>query len=322
MNDASILKTLGTIGLIPIAVLDCAEHAVPLAQALSKGGIDTIEVTLRTDCALEGICRIKKQLPHFLVGVGTVLNIEQAEKAVKAGADYIVSPGFSVELVTWCKQRQVTVLPGCTTATEIQAAVGMGITTVKFFPASISGGAKACANIAAPFGMVKFIPTGGIGLENLSEYVKRDYIHAIDGGWLCSKSDIKAENWESITQTAKESVKKLLRFEVVHVGINTNSSEEAKKISYALADIFGFVVREGALSNFVGTGFEVNHFMGLGSKGHIAVDTNSVSQAEYHLGRLGVAFKEDSRVFAGGKTLAIYLQEEFGGFAIHLRQRQ
>jgi len=247
MNESSILKRLGNIGLIPVAILDTAAHAVPLAQALCKGGIDTIEVTLRSDCALEGISLIKKQLPDFLVGAGTVLNIEQAEKAVKAGADYIVSPGFSAELVTWCKQRLISVLPGCTTATEIQAAVGMGVTMVKFFPASTSGGVEACANLAAPFDMVKFVPTGGIGLENLSEYVKRDYIHAIGGGWLCSKSDIKAENWEKITETAKESVKKLLGFEVVHVGINTDSKEEAGKISYALADIFGFTVREGTL---------------------------------------------------------------------------
>lgn len=322
MNEASVLKKLGDIGLVPVTVLDTAEHAVPLMEALQKGGVDTAEITLRTDCALEGISRMKKQRPDFLVGAGTVLNAEQAEKAVKAGADYIVSPGFNAELVSWCGQKHVPVIPGCVTATEVQAAVNAGIKMIKFFPAEISGGARACANLAAPFSQVKFIPTGGISLDHLSDYVGCGCVGAIGGGWLCGSSNIKSENWQGITQTVQESVKKLLGFEVVHVGINTGSKEEGRRISYALSGIFGFPVREGELSNFVGTGFEVNNFMGLGAKGHIAIDTNRVSWAEYHLGRMGVKFREDSRVTANGKTMALYLQEEFGGFALHLRQRQ
>jgi len=322
MNDTKVLEKLGKIGLIPVAVLESAKDAVPLAQALSTGGIDTMEVTFRTDCAADAISLIKKQFANFLVGAGTILTVEQAEKAAEAGADYIVSPGFNAELVKWCTKHQIPVIPGCTTASEVQAAVAIGLSMLKFFPAATCGGVKSCANLAAPFQTVKFLPTGGINFDNFSDYVNRDYIHAIGGGWLCDKADIQAENWEKITQVAKESVKKLLGFEVAHVGINTNSAEEAKKISVELSDIFGFPVFRGALSDFVGTGFEINCSMGLGTNGHIAIDTNSVAQAEYHLARLGVAFKEESRVVAGGKTAVLYLQKEFGGFAIHLRQRK
>lgn len=321
MNNDSVLDRLGKIGLIPTAVLDSPRHAFPLAEALRKGGIDTVEVTLRTEAAIEGISLIKRACPDFLVGAGTVLCPKQAEDAVKAGADYIVSPGFDAGLVKWCQSKNIPVIPGCSTASEIQSALSLGLTVLKFFPASVSGGAEACESLAGPFPMVKFVPTGGVGPESLKEYVNCGCVHAIGGGWLCGSSDIASEDWKEITASAADSVKKLLGFEVVHVGINTESKAEGKKISYALSGIFGFPVREGELSNFVGTGFEVNNFNGLGTKGHVAVDTNSIPRAEYHLGRIGVKFREDSRVIVGNRTVALYLQEEFGGFAIHIRQR-
>ncbi len=319
MNKESVLEKLGHIGLVPVAVIDTVAHAVPLADAIKAGGIDTAEITLRTDCALESIAMIKEKHPDFLVGAGTVLNTEQAEKAIKAGADYIVSPGLSAEMLRM--QNDIPVIPGCTTATEVQAAVNAGIRTVKFFPANTNGGVSACMSLSAPFSQVKFIPTGGISLSNMGDYARCTNVAAIGGGWLCTSSDIQSENWSGITRTVQESVKKLLEFEVVHVGINTKEKDEGRDISHALSKVFGFSVREGELSNFVGTGIEVNNFVGLGEKGHIAVDTNRVAWAEHHLRRIGVKFREDSRVMANGITMVVYLQEEFGGFAIHLRQR-
>ncbi len=321
MDGNRVLDRLGKIGLIPTAVLDCAEHAVPLAKALRNGGIDTVEVTLRTEYALAGISQIRKELPEFLVGAGTVLNKKQAEQAVKAGANYIVSPGFDEETVRWCMSKDIPVIPGCMSATEIQKAVSMGLTILKFFPAENSGGAKACESLAALYNRVKFIPTGGINLENLSDYVNCNCIHAIGGGWLCKKADIASENWTAITDMARRSVKKLLRFEVAHVGINTKNMEAGKKLSYEFAKTFGFPVTEGESSEFVGTGIEVVNSKGLGENGHIAIDTNNISRAEFHLSCAGVAFREESRAVKENKTVSIYLQHEFGGFAVHIRQR-
>lgn len=321
--SSNIIETIGRIGLVPLAVLDDAASAVPLANALSAGGIDTMEVTFRTSCAAQAISAVKQSVPGFLVGAGTVLSVAQAQEAVKAGADYIVMPGCDEEIVDWCLQNGVPVLPGCVTPTEVQAALKKGLTVVKFFPAECYGGAKTCASLAEPFRTVKFMPTGGIGLENLGDYAGKSYIFAIGGSWLCRKSDIHSGNWEKITACAKASVQKLLGFEVVHVGMNSESIQEAGAVADRLASLFGFSKNVGALSTFVGAGFEINHFVGLGSKGHVAIDTNSVARAEYYLAKEGVAFRDESRVNApDGTTAVVYLKEEFGGFAIHLRQRK
>jgi 2-dehydro-3-deoxyphosphogluconate aldolase / (4S)-4-hydroxy-2-oxoglutarate aldolase len=315
------LEHLGNMGLVPLAVLDDAKDAVPLAKALQAGGIDTMEITFRTDCALECIASVKEQVPGFLIGAGTVLTVKQAQDAVKAGADYIVMPGFDPAIVDWCLENGIAVAPGCVTPTEVQTVVAKGLNVVKFFPAEKYGGVKTLASLSEPFFGVKFMPTGGVNLENLSDYVTKDFIFAVGGSWLCPKNDVKAGNWEKITETAKASVRKLLDFQVVHVGINTNGADEADRISGELSGMFGFPQAKGAGSTFVGSGFEIMHTKGFGANGHIAVDTNSVARAEYYLLKMGVTFNEESRVMNNGKTAALYLKKEFGGFAIHLRQR-
>ena len=320
--ENKVMETLGKIGLVPLAVLDDAETAVPLAKALQAGGVDTMEITFRTACALDAIAAVKKEVPGFLPGAGTVLTVKQAQDAVKAGADYIVMPGFDEEIVDWCIRNSVPVVPGCVTPTEVQAAVKKGLTVLKFFPAERYGGVKTCASLAEPFRTVKFMPTGGVSLDNLSDYAGKDFIFAIGGSWLCRKDDVKAGSWEKITAVGKASVQKLLGYEVAHVGVNTGSAQEAAGISDELAGLFGFPKSVGELSTFVGTGFEINHSAGYGSKGHVAIDTNSVARAEYYLSRMGIAFNEKSRITAGGKTTVVYLEKEFGGFAIHLRQKK
>lgn len=320
--DNLILETLEKIGLLPLAVIDEARDAVPLAKALKAGGVETMEITFRTDCTLEAIGKVKKQVPDFLVGAGTVLSVAQAKDAVKYGADYIVMPGFDSDVVAWCQQNGVPVIPGCVTATEVQAAQAKGLSVLKFFPAEDCGGVKTCAGLSGPFRKVRFLPTGGVNYDNLSDYLNKDYIFAVGGSWLCPQKDIKAGNWEKITEIVQKSVQKLLGYEVVHVGINTNSAQEAGEIAEQLSGLFGFRASRGPLSTFVGTGFEINHSVGLGHNGHVAIDTNSVARAEYYLSKKGITFNEESRVIDGDKTAVVYLQQEFGGFAIHLRQRK
>lgn len=194
------LERLRNAGVVPVVVLERAEDAVPAARAMLAGGVDVMEITFRTAAAAEAIRNVAAECPEMLVGAGTVLTVEQCEKAVALGAKFIVSPGFDAEIVDWCVERGVAVAPGCVTPTEIMAALKRGLSVVKFFPAGIYGGLKAMKALAAPFGQVKFIPTGGVSADNLAEYAAAPFVHAVGGSWLCPKADVAAGNYARITE--------------------------------------------------------------------------------------------------------------------------
>ena len=170
-----ILEQLGTYGIVPVVVLQDAAKAEPLAEALCKGGLACAEVTFRTDAAEESIRIMSEKFPEMLVGAGTVLTIEQADCAVKAGAKFIVSPGLNPEVVKWCQAHEVPVIPGIVTPTEMEQAIGLGLTMVKFFPAEPAGGINMIKAMAAPYTQMKFMPTGGINAKNLEEYLSCFY---------------------------------------------------------------------------------------------------------------------------------------------------
>ena len=199
------LERLRSAGVVPVVVLDRAEDAVPAARAMLAGGVDVMEITFRTAAAAEAIRNVAAECPEMLVGAGTVLTVEQCEKAVALGAKFIVSPGFDAEIVDWCVERGVAVAPGCVTPTEIMAALKRGLSVVKFFPAGIYGGLKAMKALAAPFGQVKFIPTGGVSADNLAEYAAAPFVHAVGGSWLCPKADVAAGNFARIAELCAQS---------------------------------------------------------------------------------------------------------------------
>ena len=199
------LERLRNAGVVPVVVLDRAEDAVPAARAMLAGGVDVMEITFRTAAAAEAIRNVAAECPEMLVGAGTVLTVEQCEKAVALGAKFIVSPGFDAEIVDWCVERGVAVAPGCVTPTEIMAALKRGLSVVKFFPAGIYGGLKAMKALAAPFGQVKFIPTGGVNADNLAEYAAVPFVHAVGGSWLCPKADVAAGNFARVTELCAQS---------------------------------------------------------------------------------------------------------------------
>ena len=202
-----VLERLANSIVVPVVVLDKAENAIPTAKAMAAGGVDTMEITFRTACAPEAIKAVAENCPEVLVGAGTILNLEQAKLAVDMGAKFIVSPGFSDEVVGWCVDNGIPVAPGCVTHTEIMAALKHGLKMVKFFPANVYGGLNAMKNLAAPFVGVKFLPTGGVNAANIKEYVDAPFIHAVGGSWVCPKADIAAGNWEKITQLCLEARK-------------------------------------------------------------------------------------------------------------------
>lgn len=200
-----IMKKLGAAGIVPVVVLDDAKDAVPTAKALLAGGVDVMEITFRTAAAADSIKAVCESCPDMLVGAGTVVTLEQCRRALECGATFIVSPGFDEEVVRWCVERGVAVTPGCVTPTEIMAAMKLGLNVVKFFPAGVYGGLAAMKALSAPFGGVKFIPTGGVDAKNLKEYLQAPFVHAVGGSWLCPKKEIAAGNFDAVTALCREA---------------------------------------------------------------------------------------------------------------------
>lgn len=202
----SVLEQIGKIGIVPVVVLNNAKDAAPLAKALCQGGLPCAEVTFRTEAAEESIKIMSEQFPEMLVGAGTVLTTEQAERAVKAGAKFIVSPGFDPEIVKYCQEEGIPVTPGVVTPSEVSQAVKAGLEIVKFFPAEPSGGLPMIKALAAPFPMLKFMPTGGISSSNVKEYLKFNKIHACGGSWMVQGSLVSEQKFDEIEAMTKEAV--------------------------------------------------------------------------------------------------------------------
>lgn len=199
------LDSLATARLVPVVVLDDAKHADPLATALVAGGLAVAEVTFRTAAAEDAI-RALAARGDVLVGAGTVLTVEQVDRAVAAGASFVVSPGLSRAVVERCHEHGVLALPGAVTATEVQAALELGLSTVKFFPAATSGGAAAIRALAAPFSGLRIVPTGGIGPRNLREYLDVPAVLAVGGSWMVPREAIAAEAFDHVTTLTAEAV--------------------------------------------------------------------------------------------------------------------
>lgn len=202
-----VLERLAASIVVPVVVLEKVEDAIPTAKAMAAGGVDTMEITFRTACAPECIKAVAENCPEVLVGAGTIVNLDQCKLAVEMGAKFIVSPGFSEEVVGWCVENGIPVAPGCVTPTEIMAAMKHGLKMVKFFPANVYGGLTALKNLAAPFGGMKFLPTGGVNNGNIKDFIDAPFIHAVGGSWVCPKADIAAGNWEKITQLCVDARK-------------------------------------------------------------------------------------------------------------------
>ena len=200
-----VLSSLSASRLVPVVVLDAASDADPLAAALVAGGLPVAEVTLRTGAALEAI-RIMAARGDVLLGAGTVLTSAHVDQAVAAGASYVVSPGLSRAVVERCQEHGVLALPGAVTATEVQAALELGLSTVKFFPAGTSGGAAAITALSAPFAGVRFIPTGGVGLQNLSNYLAIPAVAAVGGSWMVPRDLVRAGDFTQITTLTAQAV--------------------------------------------------------------------------------------------------------------------
>lgn len=204
---SAVTEKISSLGVVPVVVLEDAKDAAPLAKALVEGGLPCAEVTFRTDAAEESIRIMTSEYPDMFVGAGTVLTIEQVDRAVKAGAKFIVSPGFDPEIVDYCLDKEIPVFPGCITPSEVAQAVKRGLKVVKFFPAEQFGGVGTIKAMAAPYVGLKFMPTGGIHAKNLESYLSCDKIIACGGSWMVKGDLVKAGKFEEIRVMTEEAVK-------------------------------------------------------------------------------------------------------------------
>ena len=316
------LERIEQSGILPVISLKKVEDALPLAEALTTGGVCAIEVTLRTECALDAIGRIAREKPNMAVGAGTVLTKEQADAAMTAGASFLVTPGYLPELVWHCMDKGYPIVPGCTSPSEVAAAASQGCRILKFFPSEPFGGIKAIQLLNGPFPQVKFVPTGGMTMDNIGTYLCKDFIAACGGSFMARSEDIAAGSFGKITELCRRCVDISLGFELAHVGINNDGPEAAQVGAASIGDLFRLPVKVGRSSTFSGKAVEFMHTNYLGEKGHIGFYTNSVLRALAYFRNRGTPIREETiRRDDKGQLVSFYLQEEIGGFAVHVVRR-
>ena len=322
MNN-DMMKELYSIGLIPVIKIENPDDAVPLAKALIDGGLPAAEITFRTACAAEAIKNITEAYPEMLVGAGTVLTTEQVDAAIAAGSKFIVSPGLNPKVVSYCLSKGVPMLPGCSNPSDVEVALELGLKTVKFFPAEAVGGLKMLKAMAAPYGQLTFMPTGGINADNLLDYLKFNKIVACGGSFMVKDELVKEKKWDEITALTKDAVKKMLGLEFTHMGINTDNKEEAEKAAKLFNLMFGMPLKETSKSYFAGDAFEFMMGKGPGKCGHIGIKTHFVDRAIAYFKRMGFEFDESSITYdeKTGKAKFVYFKDEIAGFAVHLVQK-
>ena len=321
MNE--VLKTISKIGIVPVIALDDAKKAVPLAKALVAGGLPAAEITFRTAAAEEAIRAIKAEVPEMLVGAGTVTSKERLDRALAAGSEFIVTPGFNPDTVKYGIDKGALMLPGTATGGEMEQAMALGLEAVKFFPAEDNGGIKKLKAMAGPYRELMWMPTGGVNTKNMMDYLSFPQIIACGGTWMVKKDLIEGECWDEITAICRDAVKVMLGIELAHVGVNTESREEAERLAKLVSGMMGLSTRDTGKSWFAcDNGIEFMSHKGPGTMGHIGFKTNSVERAMYHLGLQGIEFDESSITYTEkGAPRFVYFKGEFGGFAIHLVNR-
>ncbi|WQU28618.1 bifunctional 4-hydroxy-2-oxoglutarate aldolase/2-dehydro-3-deoxy-phosphogluconate aldolase [Helicobacter pylori] len=205
MQD-KIIEILQISPIVPVVVIEDLKDAVPLAQSLIEGGIPIIEVTLRSSCALEAIELIAKNVPKMRVGAGTILNLTQLEQAQNRGAEFLISPGLTIKLLEHAKKKDMPLIPGVSSSSEVMQALEWGYNALKFFPAEYCGGVKLLNAFNGPFKGVKFCPTGGISADNMRSYLNLENVLCVGGSWLTPKDLIQNKEWDKITEICKRAL--------------------------------------------------------------------------------------------------------------------
>ncbi len=317
MNE--VLKKLYLDGIVPAVKIENAENAVPVARALSDGGIENIEITFRTAAAEKAIYEIADKCGGMTVGAGTVLTVEQAKAAKNAGAQFAVAPGFNPKVVAWCAENGLPFLPGCSCCSDIEFAIEAGLEAVKLFPIEQLGGLSYIKAISGPYPNLKYLPTGGINPDNVGEYVKNPKVLAAGGSFVTPSDAVAKGDFGRITALARMTVLKILGFGFCHLGINCRDGKEAEDTAAGFGELLGFDGDDRGGAIFSGSVFEVMKSKGRGEKGHIAISTSSCDRAAEYFRRHGCGIIADScGYFPDGRLRVAYLDRDFAGFALHV----
>ncbi|MBQ4310091.1 MAG: bifunctional 4-hydroxy-2-oxoglutarate aldolase/2-dehydro-3-deoxy-phosphogluconate aldolase [Oscillospiraceae bacterium] len=323
MDNKKFLEQLECTGIVPVIKLENTADAVHLAKALYDGGIRCAEVTFRAAGADKVISDMVKAYPDMLVGAGTVLTIDQCDRAIESGAKFCVAPGLNPKIVEHCLKKGVPFTPGVANGSQIEQAMELGLDFVKFFPAEQAGGLPYIKAISAPYASMKFMPTGGVNENNLNTYLAFKKIVCCGGSWIVPDKLVRAGKWDEITALCRSAVKKMLGFEIAHVGINCENESEAGDVSSKFMNMFGWEQKVGNSSIFAGSLIECMKSPFRGANGHIAVSCNNVRRAVYQLGNQGVRFDMSTAKYdADGRMTVVYLDDEIGGFAVHLVEKK
>ena len=323
MDNKKFLEQLECTGIVPVIKLENTADAVHLAKALYDGGIRCAEVTFRAAGADKVISDMVKAYPDMLVGAGTVLTIDQCDRAIESGAKFCVAPGLNPKIVEHCLKKGVPFTPGVANGSQIEQAMELGLDFVKFFPAEQAGGLPYIKAISAPYASMKFMPTGGVNENYLNTYLAFKKIVCCGGSWIVPDKLVRAGKWDEITALCRSAVKKMLGFEIAHVGINCENESEAGDVSSKFMNMFGWEQKVGNSSIFAGSLIECMKSPFRGANGHIAVSCNNVRRAVYQLGNQGVRFDMSTAKYdADGRMTVVYLDDEIGGFAVHLVEKK
>ncbi len=318
-----VLEHIHQIGIIPVIKLEDTDKALPLAKALIDGGIPVAEVTFRAAGADLVIKRIREAYPEMAVGAGTVLSVEQAERAVNAGALFVVAPALNTEVVSYCQKRKVPVIPGCVTPGELETAMRLGLKVVKFFPAQQHGGLEGIKALCGPYQDIRFIPTGGVNLQNVSQYLSHPRVFACGGTFMVNADLIAQNDWNGISALCHNAVEAAFGFSLDHVGINPGESDCPRTLADRFGALFHRSIKEGSSSYMLKGFVEVMKQPYLGANGHLAITVSSVERACAYLRAQGVEFDSDTeKRDERGALKAIYLKASLGGFAIHLMRKE
>ena len=319
MKKEELLKRIHDCGILPVIAINDVECAVPLAKACMESGLNAIEITFRTECAAEAMKKIKEAYPEMIVGAGTVLTPATVDEAIACGVDFIVTPGFNPDVVKYTVEKDFPIVPGVSSASQIEQAMALGLDTVKFFPAEQSGGVPALKAFAGPYKNLKFVPTGGMTIDNFTTYTSQSNVLAIGGSFMIGKQHIADKDVEAMKADIKAVIDKLLGLKLTHIGINCENEEEAVKVAEQIKAFFNMNYNIGNSSIFCGVKeFELMKHGGKGTKGHIAIAVSDLDRGIHYLTQRGVKFDENSLVIKDGKKIAIYLENEIAGFAFHL----
>jgi 2-dehydro-3-deoxyphosphogluconate aldolase / (4S)-4-hydroxy-2-oxoglutarate aldolase len=309
------LEQIGLCGIVPVVTINDARHAGPLAEALSEGGLPCIEVTFRTAAAPAAIGAIAKQHPSMLLGAGTVLTVDQAKQAVDLGSRYIVSPGLNRKVVEYCLTHDIPITPGVATPTEVEAALDLGLNVVKFFPAEPLGGLPYLKAIAAPYTLVKFIPTGGIDESNLLGYLKFPSVVACGGSWMVKADLISGGRFDEIRAITSRAVGQMLGFTLRHSAAELSDA--------AIIDLKDRLAQLLALSAAEIEPWSVTKAFGQPSgekPEHLFISTNFINRAVAYFERRGVAMRPGTREEKNRQLLSVEMDREVDGISLRLLQ--